>query len=247
MKFLASIVVVILLICGGALWFLANGSVNTFVKEQMETVGTELTDQKVTVNTVDIKLLEGAGSILGVNIANPKNYTAPHAFSLGEVTLDINIESLTKEPIVIDAIVIKDPKAFVQFTKEGKANLKDILDAINANLPKDGAEKPQQGDAPKAPLPKLSISKVVLAGTALTVDLSALGNKEHQATLPDIILTDIGGKEGLPADQLGGAVMKEALSAIWKETKKTQKAQLLEEGKNKLIDKAKKKLTDLFG
>ncbi len=247
MKFLASIVVVILLICGGALWFLASGSLNDYIKVQIETVGTEITGQKVSVNSVDVQLTQGAGSILGVNLANPKAYTAPHALSLGEVTLDIDVNSLTKDPIIIDAIIIKDPQAFVQFTEAGDANLKDILDTIKANLPSESAKSPKKDHESNDEGPKLSITKVVLVGTALTVDLSALGNKEHKAKLPDIILENIGGSKGLPASELGGVIVKEALSAIWKETKKVHKKQLIEKSKNKLIDKAKKKFTDLFG
>ena len=68
MKIIASIIVVLLLLSGGALWFLAGGSLNEYVKSQIETVGTQVTEQAVTVKAVDIKLTSGAGSIL----ANPK-------------------------------------------------------------------------------------------------------------------------------------------------------------------------------
>lgn len=246
MKLLASIAVVILLACGGALWFLAGGSLNEFIKQQIETVGKQVTEQKVTVKNVDIQLTKGAGSILGVSLENGTGYNYPHAFTLGEVTLDINVESLTGEPIIIDAIIIKDPKAFVEFTASGQSNIKDLLDNIQKNMP-NAEQKNIDSDAPSTkPEPKLSVSKVVLAGTALTVDLSALGNKEHSATLPDIILNNIGGKDGLPASELGTVIVKEALSAIWKETKNTQKAQLKKQATDKLKDKAKKKLSELF-
>ncbi|MDT0602991.1 hypothetical protein [Thalassotalea castellviae] len=246
MKFLASIVVVILLACGGALWFLAGGSLNEFVKGQIETVGKQITEQKVAVNSVDIKLTQGAGSIIGISLANGSEYNYPHAFTLGEVTLDINVESLTQEPIIIDAIIIKDPKAFVEFTASGASNMKDLIDTIQKNIPNAGQKNADTESASTKAEPKLSVSKVVLAGTALTVDLSALGNKEHSATLPDIILNDIGGKDGLPASELGGVIVKEALSAIWKETKNTQKEQLKKQATDKLKDKAKKKLSELF-
>ena len=246
MKLLASIAVVILLACGGALWFLAGGSLNEFIKLQIETVGKQITEQKVAVNTVDIQLTNGAGSILGLSIENPKQYAYPHAFTLGEITLDINVESLTKEPIVIDAIVIKDPKAFVQFTSSGESNIKDLLDIIKKNIPDANEETAEKEPAGSKPEPKISVSKIILAGTALTVDLSALGNKEHSAVLQDIVLTNIGGKDGLPASELGGVIVKEALSAIWTETKNTQKKQLKKQATDKLKDKAKKKLSELF-
>jgi len=243
-KIIASIVVVLLLLSGGALWFLANGSLNDYIKNQIETVGTQVTEQAVTVKAVDIKLTSGAGSILGINLANPKTYSQPNAFSLGEMTLDINLESLTSTPIIIDAIVIKSPEAFVQFTQTGGSNIQDILDAIERNTPKADASPTESKSGEE---PKIKVSKIILAGTALTLDLSAFGNKEHSATLPDITLSNIGGDAGLPASQLGSEIVKQALSKIWQQAKATQKKKLVEGAKEKLKEKAKKKLTDLFG
>ncbi len=246
MKILASIIVVILLLCGGALWFLAGGSLNEFVKAQIETVGKQVTEQTVSVKTVDIKLTEGAGSILGLNIANPQQYSQPNLFTLDEITLDINLESLTGQPVIIDAIVIKDPQAFVQVTSSGGSNIQEILKAIEKNIPKtSGASEKQSSDSSQQEV-KIAVHKVVLAGTQLSLDLSALGNKEHQVMLPDINLENIGGSEGLPASQLGSEILKQALSSIWKNAKSVQKKKLVDKAKDKLKDKAKKKLSELF-
>ncbi len=249
MKIIASIIVVLLLLSGGALWFLAGGSLNDFIKNQIETVGTQVTEQAVTVKAVDIKLTSGAGSILGINLANPKTYSQPNAFSLGEVTLDINLESLTSSPIIIDAIVIKSPQAFVQMTQTGGSNIQEILDAIERNTPKGEAQTADKESAPASSTeePKIKVSKIVLAGTSLSLDLSAFGNKEHSATLPDITLNNVGGEAGLPASQLGSEIVKQALSNIWKKAKATQKKKLTDDAKDKLKEKAKKKLTELFG
>ncbi|MFT5635110.1 MAG: hypothetical protein ACI89T_000541 [Cognaticolwellia sp.] len=243
-KIIASIIVILLLLCGGALWFLANGTLNDYIKNQIETVGTQVTEQAVTVKAVDIKLTSGAGSILGVNLANPKAYSQPNAFALEEVTLDINLESLTSSPIIIDAIVIKSPQAFVQFTQTGGSNIQDILEAIERNSPKDDASA---ADTTSGNEPRIKVSKIILAGTALTLDFSAFGNKEHNATLADITLSNVGGDAGLPASQLGGEIVKQALSKVWQKAKATQKKKLTDSATEKLKEKAKKKLTDLFG
>jgi len=246
-KIIASIIVVLLLLSGGALWFLAGGSLNDYIKTQIETVGTEITEQAVTVKAVDIKITSGAGSILGINLANPKTYSQPNAFALGEMTLDINLESLTSSPIIIDAIVIKSPQAFVEFTQTGGSNIQDLLDAIERNTPKSDTAATTEEPANDGDEPRIKVSKIVLVGTALTLDLSAFGNKEHSATLPDIILNNVGGDAGLPASQLGSEIAKQALSHIWKQAKATQKQKLIDSAKDKLKEKAKKKLTDLFG
>ncbi|SEK51966.1 hypothetical protein SAMN05216262_101557 [Colwellia chukchiensis] len=245
MKIIAAIIVILLILSGGALWFLAGGSLNDYVKSQIESQGSRITEQSVSVKAVDIKLSSGAGSILGVNLTNPSTYSQKHAFVLDEITLDINLQSLTSSPIIIDAIVIKSPQAFVQFTQAGGSNIQDILDAIERNSPK--ADQQIADNSNNAEEPKIRVSKLILAGTALTIDLSAFGNKAHSATLADISLTNIGGEAGLPASQLGSAIVKQALAKIWQQAKATQKQKLTDEAKDKLKEKAKKKLTELFG
>ena len=54
------------------------------------------------------------------------------------------------------------------------------------------------------------MKKFVLAGVALRVDLTKLGNTVHKKILPDINLSDIGGENGLPANELGGVMIKKA-------------------------------------
>lgn len=239
MNKLTPIIVVILLFCGGSLWFLASGSLNDFIKTQIETIGSQTTEQQVKVNNVDIKMSSGAGAIKGLTLANPAKYNASHLFSLGQIGLDINLESLTKEPIVIDEILIEQPEVFVEFKKDGSVNVKEIMDAIKKNIP---ASNDQASQPTTKEEPKISVTKLTVAGVKLSIDLSDLGNKVHQATLPDIELSNIGGQQGLPASQLGVEITQMILDKIWRHTKKVQKDKL----KTTIKEKAKEKLGDLL-
>lgn len=242
MKKLAALVLVLLLVCGGALWFLASGQLNDFIKAQIETQGSKITSQQVNVNSVEMKLAEGAGIINGFSLGNPKHYKYKNAFSFDTVVLDINIKSLTEDPIVIDEITINNPQAFVELTNNGKANLKEILDEIEKNLPK--SNEPVKESKTKEP--NIRVTKLTLAQTSLSLDLSALGNKEHQVVLRDINLSNIGGTSGLPASQLGAQIAKEALSSIWEQAKKEQKKKIKDKITNKIKEKALDKLNSLF-
>ncbi|MBU2893854.1 hypothetical protein KO495_11020 [Colwellia sp. D2M02] len=230
---------VLLLIAGGAFLFLTGDAINALVKQQIEKIGTQVTGQSVRVASVDLKLLEGAGTIKGLVLANPAKYTAPSAFSLNEVTLDINLKSLSTDLIVIDRIIIHSPEAVVEFTENAGANMQDILNEIKKNTASAGqpnAEAPSQSASQADPI--VRVDQFVLAGVALTVDLTKLGNKVHQATLADITLNNIGGDAGMPASQLGGELAKQALSSIFKQAKKEQTDILKEQAK----DKAKEKI-----
>ena len=244
MKKLIVLIGILVLIAGGAFVFLSGDAINALIKKQIEQIGSEVTEQSVTVNTVDMKLLKGAGTIKGLVLANPEKYSAPSAFSLNEVTLDINLQSLTTDIIVIDQIIIDKPEAVVEFTENGGANIKDILDAIKKNTAGDGT--PASETETGKPEPIIRVNKFVLAGVALTVDLTKLGNKSHQATLADINLTNIGGDSGMPASKLGAELVNKALSSIWKQAKKEQTEILKEQAKDKIKEKAKEKIGGLL-
>jgi len=242
------IILLALVIAGGAFWFLTSDKLNVFIAEQIEVQGSKFTEQRVTVEKVDIQLLHGASTIKGLLLNNPKGYSSTPAFSLDEITLDINLASLAAvkdgKPIVIDAIVINEPEALVEFNATGGSNIQEILDAIDRNIPKSSTKEGNTDSvSASAENPKIRVKQFILAGVALRVDLTKLGNTTHKKTLTDINLTNIGGKAGLPANELGGELVKRALSAIWKSAKKDQQ-RIVED---KLKDKAKEKVSKLLG
>ncbi|MDX2368761.1 MAG: hypothetical protein QNK36_10215 [Colwellia sp.] len=248
MKKLIIFIALILAIGGSVFWFLSSDKLNVLIAEQIEVQGKAFTEQLVTVEKVDMQLFSGAGTINGLILNNPSGYTATPLFALDEITLDINIESLAGvrdgKPIVIDAIVIDKPKALVEFNETGGSNIQVILDAINKNIPQSSVNN--ETSASQTSSPKIRVQKFVLAGVALEVDLTKLGNTTHKKTLPDINLVNIGGEDGLPANELGGVMIKKALSAIWKEAKNSQKDLLIDQAKDKVESKAKEKASELF-
>ncbi|MDO6489592.1 AsmA family protein [Colwellia sp. 6_MG-2023] len=243
MKKLILLVGVLVLIAGGAFIFLSGDAINALIKTKIEQVGSDVTEQSVTVNRVDMKLLKGAGTINGLVLANPSSYSAPSVFSLNEITLDINLKSLGTDLIVIDQIIIDKPEAVVEFTENGNANIKDLLEAIKKNTASDNTAVESESEQAE---PIIRVNKFVLAGVSLTVDLTKLGNKSHQAILADIQLSNIGGESGMPASQLGAELVKQALSSIWQQAKAEQADILKEEAKDKIKEKAKEKLGGLL-
>ncbi len=240
MKKVAIIVTFLALIVGSIFLFLTGDALNELVKSKIEEVGKQVTEQTVTVESVEIKLFDGTGKINNVVLPNPEKYSADIAFSLKEITLAIDSASFATDLIVIDKIIINKPEAFVEFTQSGSSNIQDILDAIKRNSPKPNNEEIlEKSDKPKTREPFIRVNHFVLANTALTMDLSKLDNKVYELTLADINLTNIGGDRGVPASKFGAELLKQALSSIWVQAKKEQKEKLKEQFKNKIKDKLK--------
>ncbi len=234
MNKLAAFAISILLISGAALWFLAPNAFNEFIKEQIETIGSKTTEQTVTVDKVDFRLTKGAAAIYGLSITNPKSYQQKYAFTLGAIDLDIDISSLTEEPIIVEKFIIKDAKAFVEFTKSGQSNFQEILNAINEQLPENTNKTDENSTKPE---PKIKINKLILSGIGLTLDLQQLGLQAYQETLPSIDLGNVGGKTGLPASKLGIEIGKKIFDSIWQQAKTTQQDKLAEKFKAELAAK----------
>jgi uncharacterized protein involved in outer membrane biogenesis len=235
MNKLALLAITILLFAGAALWFLAPDALNQYIKNQIETIGSQTTEQAVKVNQVDFRLTKGQATISGLSIANPQKYQQKHAFTLGTIELDVDVNSLTKTPIVVEKFAIHDAKAFVELAKSGRANFQDILDAINKNLPTSSKSTEQETD--KANEPKVRIDKLLLSGIGLTLDLRQLGLAQYQETLPSIDLGSVGGKAGLPASELGVEIGKKIMDSVWQQAKKVQKDKLAEKLKAQLDEK----------
>lgn len=252
MNKLAIFAAVLLLFFGAMLWYLASADWNGFIRSQIEIQGSKVTGQDVQVDKVDLKVTKGFGGIYGISIANPDEYTQPKAFYLGEVSLGIDVKSLTSSPIILDTITLDKVQAFVEFDKQGNNNLKDILDIINDNIPKsDAPEKDSSASKDTSSEPRIAIKKLTVANVALTLDLTEVNGKTLDVKIPSVDLNAIGGEEGLPASELGGVIANNLFSAIKKEAEKQYKKGLEDKAKNKLekeanrfLDKLKKKNGD---
>ncbi|WP_394175631.1 AsmA family protein [Thalassotalea litorea] len=242
MKKLGFIALAILLICGGVLWYLASQDWNGFLKSQLELRGTALMGEPVTVQQVDLKLMEGYGAIRGFKVASPNNFDAKHAIDFGEVALDIDLESLRGSPIIIEHITIKDPKAFIEFTGTGGSNIQELISNVKKQLPK--GQKQPQPKADDKPETLISIKKITLTGMAVQADTRKLNSKVYDVNVPPVELGGIGGDKGLPADQIGAELANRVLKVVEKQaedmTKQTIMDKAEQEGK-KLLDKFFKK------
>lgn len=239
MKKIFIIFIIIIGLCGGALWYLAS-AINPLVQSQIEQQGQTFTGQKVTVGHVDIKLSAGSGEIGQLTMANPAGYKEPNWLSLEKIKLDIDTNSF-QEPYTIETIEIIAPKAFVEFNADGSSNIQEIFNVIKQNLP----ESTNETQAPAEPSPqdpRIKVTKLLVTGVSLTMDLSALGNKVHSETLPAVDLGNIGGEHGIPASQLGGEITKRLTQSIWQGVQDKQKSKIFDEIK----DKAKEKLGGLI-
>lgn len=162
---------------GGAYFYL-----DSLIKSGIEVAGSSALGAAVTVDSVSISPLSGAGTIRGLRIANVEGYSREHALRLGEVSVQLDAASLFSDVVEVDSVNIIAPVISYE-TKIRTDNIRELLN----NLP--------QGDGSSAP------ATTSEAGVLLIVrEINMLGAQanlvamtmEAPVSLPDIQLRNIG-------------------------------------------------------
>jgi hypothetical protein len=186
-KVLIGIIVLLAIIVAGLMFVWSN--LDGIVKDAIQTYGSEATKTQVTVSKVHLELESGKASISGLNVGNPKGFTDPNLFELGNITVKVDTSSINSNPILIDEIIIHSPSVVYEINKDGLSN----VDALKKNL---GIKESSSKSASKGEEVKMIIRKLVVEGTKAKVKIAALGGMEQSVNLPRIQLTDVGKKSG---------------------------------------------------
>ena len=243
-KIFAGVFVALVLVVAGGLYCLLS-NLDAIVAGLIEKHGSEVTATPVAVAGVDVSLREGKASLSGLTIDSPDGFDARHAFSLGEIAVDIDLESLRDEPIVIREIRVQAPVVQAEVHEDGSSNLL----ALNENVKRyaggaGGGEAGSDGSS-AADQKRIRIASFVFEQGRIEVDAAALGLEPRTVDLPAIRLSDIGGAQGALPGEIAKAVLgsltRQAAEAVAKagieaKAKETLKKEAEEQGK-KLLQK----------
>ncbi len=205
-------------------------NLDSIVEAAIEKYGSEMTGTAVRVGGVTIEISTGKGTIRDLTIANPAGFESAHAFRLGDITLDIDVGSIaTREPVVIDAIVIRAPEVTYEVNASGRTNLA----AIQANLQRyrGGAGTANSGDSGEAAgdATPLKIERFVFEEGRVSARTSAVGGKDATVALPPLRMTGLGGTRGATGAELGKAVLSAYTQKVLKAVASSQLDRVLDE------------------
>ena len=251
MKRILAIVVPLVLIALVAVVYFGLQNLDGLVKDAIQGVGSELVGTDVRVSSVAIDLREGRGTIRDLRIANPEGFTAGDAIRLGEITLAIDVKSVTSSPIVLDEVTVLGPQVSAEVTPAGIN-----LDVLRKNLERasasDGsAEAPAAESTGGAGEPvRILIRKFRFADGKIASDATAVGGDQKTLELPSLVMNDVGGPAGAtPAvlgEQLIGAWLEQAATTVGKAEARGALDKVIDDNLGKGADAAKKALDSLF-
>ncbi len=214
-KILLGIAVVVLfgIACGA--WWLYR-SLDSLVASAIREYGPEITGVSVKLSSVKIVPADGTAALRGLIIGNPKGFKTEHALSLDEISMRLDIGSLTKDVILIKEISINKPDVTYEYASGGSN-----LDVIQRNVERYVAENLGGKDKPKdkGPGKKFIIENVYIKNGTANVSAEILKGKAMSVPLPDLHLADIGKKSngataGEAAKQVLGAITQSVTKSV---------------------------------
>ena len=178
-----------------AMIVLAVLNLGSIVKTATEEFGPRITKTAVKLDSADISVLSGSGSLNGFLLGNPEGFSMPSALECDTIRVKVNTDSLTTDRIIIEEIFVNGP--IVSYEKRGKTdNFKTILANIQKTVAGEKKATPAEGQADQTGAQKtiqinnfiVKNGKINLAGSLL----DAFGDGGVGIGLPDIHLKDIG-------------------------------------------------------
>lgn len=245
------LIILIILIAGAVYVLLSN--LNAIVEASIEKYGSEATQASVTLDKVDLALVEGKGALSGLRVGNPKGFATPAALVLGQVAIKLDTASVAGNgPIVVHEIVIDRPE--ITYEVKGGTN---NLDTLRKNVTDYAAR--MDGGAASASAEssegrKLIIENLYVRNGQIAISHTALQGQSLAVPLPTIHLTGIGrGSDGATpaevAQKVVGAITASAskVSAEALVAKLGAVGEMVTGGAESGVSSASKALKGLFG
>ena len=241
------IVLIIAIVAGGVYYVLTN--LDSLVKQAIEKYGSEATQTAVRVQGVNIQLKQASAAISGLTVANPKGFSTPNAFSLGQIATRLDIKNTNKEHIVINEVRIQSPEVFYEVNADKQGNLNLLKDKLAGSAKSKSTSGPEAAGGSKPPM--LTIRKFDFAGAALHAKLAPLQNKEFNLNLPAFQLVNLNGTPEQISRQVLNQLIDRARDEIRKkgidaelDKAKAQAKEKVDAEKAKLKEKADTKLEE---
>lgn len=189
----SSLLIGVVVVAAGIYYF-GPSLLDSAVKKIVNKYGSEVTGTEVNLEGFSLHPTTGEAAIRKITIANPQNYKMPYLFELNNISVKVDIKSLTSDTVIIEDITVDKPAITYEMLSLTQNNIKEIQNNVNSYLNKsssnDKAETTSETDSAdqsagkKVIIRHLAINDATLSATA--------GDKDVSITLPDITMNNIG-------------------------------------------------------
>jgi uncharacterized protein involved in outer membrane biogenesis len=223
------LIVRILLVCivlavAGVL-YLWN-SLDALVARRIEQEGTRVLGAPVRVAGVDLSLREGTGRIRDLRVGNPEGFGDEEAFTLEEITIQVDLDSLTGSPVRLRRVDVETTAVNLEIDEVGRSNL-DAIARHAREAPKDGGGEQPMEEQPER---RIAIERLHFAGGAVSILRPGI-DEPDRVELPGFDRSDVGGAQGATGGEIANVFVQAltrqvAASAAGREVERAVKEKL---------------------
>jgi len=227
----------------GIFVFLYN-NLDSIVEGAIEKSGSDVLGTGVHVGSVDISLKSGRGTIRDLSVDNPDGFSSADAFRLGEISLDIQVMSLNRDPIVIETVRITAPEVRAELDDRGNSNIwviKNNLDKFQGGAKKSASSKQDAGYEKRFLIQSFRFEE----GT-VTADATALDRGSMEVKLPPVVLSNVGAPNGDTPEGIGKTVTRAFLGTVLNTVTKEMRNRAVSEMEDAAEDAATKELKKIL-
>ena len=203
-KKLALVISAVVFLIAAAVFFLVT-SFDSWVKGSVEDNLSRLTGTSVSVEDVNISIISGKGSLTGLKINNPEGFSNGEALVLDKIRFELNLDSISMDLLPVKLIHADGAEILLERNSGGQLNYQ-LLSAKMDQASGEGGNPGASWD------PRVKITEFVLDESK--VNLSGFGANARTVNLPAIMLRDIGGTAGIPAEQVGEEILSGVFSEV---------------------------------
>ncbi len=185
-------------------------SLGSLIVAAVERFGSEATQAEVALDGAEVSVTSGEGALRGLRVGNPKGFATDSALRLGEISLKLDVATVTSDPVVIKEIVVRAPEVTYELGEAGSN-----IDALKRNVDRYAKQKSagrqgkSGGGSDGARGPKLIIENLYVRDGKVKVSATGLGGKSLSVALPAVHLKNIG-------KNTGGATPDQVMKVVFK-------------------------------
>jgi len=137
---LAILAFALLLFFSTMLWYLANGSLNEYLKSQVELQGQYYSSQTTTLNSASFSANTGIANFNQIRLNNLNSYQAQHALVIDEVKAELSTNKRSPSLVIINKLSINKLTLNIEENTDKKINLEEMIQQITLTLANDYPE-----------------------------------------------------------------------------------------------------------
>jgi len=137
---LGALAFALLLFFSTMLWYLANGSLNEYLKSQVELQGHYYSGQTTTLNLADFAADTGITTFNQLSLRNLNNYQVQHALIIDEAQVKLSANQSSHLLVTISKVSINKLILNIEKKSSDDSNIKKLIQNVTLKLAKDYPE-----------------------------------------------------------------------------------------------------------